>query len=151
MCTVTHTLTQSWLFSMWYTVSLWLSVFCERPESLFGDWQAHRGRYTMLMSQSGLNTQKPVNATFTFNPFQMAAWAELETHINASDFWQIKQSHRDTGAVLCRAKQAWTREMENEIMRQMRTRNTQKINPVSPYNTGNIHWSYIFLLTGGNL
>lgn len=41
--TQTHTCTQSWLFP-------WLSVFCVCPEFLFGDRQARRGRYTMLMS-----------------------------------------------------------------------------------------------------
>lgn len=68
------------------------------------DRQALRGRYTMLMSQSGLSIQKPPNAALPFNPFQccctLAAGAELEAHVNTSDFWQIERSHQDTGAGL---------------------------------------------------
>ena len=61
----THTNTKLALQYVIHCLS-WLSVF---SESLLEDWQAHRGPYTMLMSQSGLNTQKPMNATVTFNPF----------------------------------------------------------------------------------
>lgn len=65
--------------------------------SLFGDWQAHRGRYTMLMSQSWLNTQKLQNTTFTFNPphycCTVTARTRLETHVNPLDIWQITGTH----------------------------------------------------------
>lgn len=99
---------------VWYSLSLWLSVFQEHPESLFGDRQAHRGRYTMLMSPSGLNTERPLNTTFTSNPSQycymLAARVKLETHINASEFWQTRRSHQDAELFLWLAQ---TGQMEN--------------------------------------
>ncbi len=110
-----NTHTQTWLFS---TVSLWLSVFCERPDSLFGVGQTHRGRYTMLMSQSGLNTQKPLNTTLPLIRSSAAVRWQPELNLKCVLALQIfGKSNRVTGT----QERARTRQTENEIMRQMRT------------------------------
>lgn len=99
----------------------------------------HTGCYTILMSHSELNGPKLTNATSLFSfPSSTVPlwWAELNwkpilTLVTAQIFGK-SDGITGTGVVLCRIKQAQTRHLENEIMRQTRTDEAEDKGRVEP-------------------
>lgn len=136
MCKITRT--QSWLFSMWGTVSSWLSVFSE-SFCVVTCGHTEAGTRCKCHNQGWILRSLCTPHSPLIQSSAVARWQpELSskptlTLITAQIFGK-SNSHRDTGVVRCRIKQAWTRQTENEIMRQMRTDETEDKRGTEPTN-----------------